>query len=308
MGFTTGLRPEKLRNGLYKSIGAAILVLNKLRYSITGYSTPRPFPSTDYRKAAEYELEQVEKTLRYLSEYLAGDVSVAGKNILELGPGADLGVGLCFLFKGAAHYSALDVHRLVESVHPDFYDTLLSRLQEIDPACGVDVGQLRSLVDLTHQQDGNRLNYHCRQDFDLSPLSGQCFDLVVSLAAFEHFDDVEHTVSQLCELVKPGAILIAAIDLRTHSRWIRDRDPLNIYRYSDSFYDLCRFRGSPNRLRPHEYRSILRRYGWENIWVKPVKLCEGEYLARTIDSLGVRFRDEYNQMEVLSMVVCTTKH
>jgi SAM-dependent methyltransferase len=308
MGFTTCLRPAKLHNGLYKSIGAAILVLNKVRYSITGYSTPRPFPSTDYRKAAEYDIVQVEKTLRYLSEYVAGEYTIAGKNILELGPGADLGVGLCFLFKGAAHYSALDVRPLVESVPPRFYDTLLSRLQEMDPARGAEVDQLRSLVDSAYQQDGNRMRYLCRQDFDLSPFSGQSFDLVVSLAAFEHFDDVQHTVSQLCELARSGTKLIAAIDLRTHSRWIRDEDPLNIYRYSDSFYSLCRFQGSPNRLRPHEYRSILRRHGWENIWEKPVKLCEGEYLARTMDSLGVRFRDEHNQMEVLSMVLCATKH
>jgi SAM-dependent methyltransferase len=302
-----GIRPEKLPGCLYKPIGAAILVLNKLRYSITGYSTPRPFPSTDVRRAAEYDVVQVEKTLRYLSEYVGGEYSVAGKNILELGPGADLGAGLCFLFRGAAHYSAVDAHRLVESVPPGLYETLLSRLQKVNPAQGVHLGQLRSLVDQALQQDGDRLNYLCRRDFDLSPLAGQCFDLVVSLAAFEHFDDVERTVSQLGELVRSGTNLIAAIDLRTHSRWIRDRDPLNIYRYSDSFYDRCRFRGSPNRLRPHEYRSILERHGWGNIWEKPVKLCEGEYLARTMDSLGARFRGEHNQMEVLSTVLCATK-
>jgi SAM-dependent methyltransferase len=308
MEFATTIRSETVYNYFYKSIGAGILVFNKLRYSLRGYLTPRTFPITDYRKAVEYDIRQVENCLFYLSRYLNRDFSVRNKNILELGPGADLGVGLYLLFKGASQYNALDANNLVESVPPDFYNYFLSRLQELAPSSKVTLDFLRSQLELTRQKNNDLLNYICRQDFSLSVFKKRSFDLVMSLAVFEHLKNVEDTVSQLSEVIKSGGILIAVIDLRTHSRWIRDKDPLNIYRYSDSFYDLCKFRGSPNRLRPYQYEEILRENGWKNIWIKPVKVSDEKYLVRVHDSLDKIFRDEKNQMGYLSIVLCATKH
>jgi hypothetical protein len=63
---------------------------------------------------------------------------------------------------------------------------------------------------------------------------------------------------------------VAEIDLKTHSRWIRDHDPNNIYRYSNAIYRALWFRGIPNRVRPYEYRAIFEAHGWTNVRITPL--------------------------------------
>lgn len=112
------------------------------------------------------------------------------------------------------------------------------------------------------------------------------------------------------KIVKPGTILIAEVNLKTHTRWIRDRNPLNIYRYSDFIYNLSRFSGSPNRLRPADYEDILRENGWINIKILPLTILEKEYLTKVRPTLNSRFRvkEKINQMDYLSMVIGAEKH
>jgi len=128
-----------------------------------------------------------------------------------------------------------------------------------------------------------------------------------SQAVFEHFDIVERTVSQLSNIVHSGTILGAEIDLRTHTRWIRDVDPLNIYRYGDPIYSLFRFHGSPNRIRSFEYKDYFEKQGWTKVNIIPLTRLEREYVAQINDRLSEKFRDPANQMEYLSIMICATK-
>ena len=64
-------------------------------------------------------------------------------------------------------------------------------------------------------------------------------------------------------------MIVAEVDLMTHSRWIREKDPLNIYRYPQWLYRLFYFRGQPNRVRPSRYREAFQRLGW-NVNITPV--------------------------------------
>jgi len=108
-------------------------------------------------------------------------------------------------------------------------------------------------------------------------------------------------------VTKPGTIMIAEVDLRTHSRWIRDKDELNIYRYSDWTYNLLRYPGTPNRVRPYEYRDALERFGWTKIETKPLTVLSNERFSVVRQSLAKRFRGENNEMEQLSIILCATK-
>ena len=67
-----------------------------------------------------------------------------------------------------------------------------------------------------------------------------------------------------------GWTLSVHIDLETHSRWIRDKDPANIYRYPRWLYRLFHFPGQPNRLRPADYRQAFINAGWKNVRTSPV--------------------------------------
>ena len=59
----------------------------------------------------------------------------------------------------------------------------------------------------------------------------------------------------------------------THSRWIRDKDPNNVYRYHERIYRLFDFRGIPNRVRPYRYRRAFERNGWSNVTTTPRLTC-----------------------------------
>ncbi len=129
--------------------------------------------------------------------------------------------------------------------------------------------------------------------------------MLFSEASFEHFDDVEDTIYQLSVVCKPGAVMVTGIDLKTHSRWICDKDPNNIYRYSNNLYRFFWFRGIPNRIRPYKYIEAFERYGWINLSVIPTATIP---VSREIYSgINKEFAHKRNQMEITSFILCGTK-
>jgi len=82
-----------ISNFVYKALGILFLCLAKSKNVLKGYSTPRTFSNEEYDIATKYDINVVESWLTYLSKYNS-HISIENKNILELGPGADLGVGL----------------------------------------------------------------------------------------------------------------------------------------------------------------------------------------------------------------------
>jgi SAM-dependent methyltransferase len=273
---------------------------------LAGYSTPRPFSARNYERAINYDIQVVDNWLSFLREYTGQLTGLECKEVLELGPGADLGVGLYLLAKGAGRYSAVDVNNLVKSVPGGFYECFFEYLKRIDPH--INVNSLRHELRMTQTNTGNRLNYVIREDFDIEAIIDRgSIDLIFSQAAFEHFDDVEETIRKLSVVAKPDAILIAEIDLKTHSRWIRDQDPNNIYRFSESLYGCFAFRGLPNRLRPIDYQQILQMHGWENILVIPDQVLSEEKLQKTARFLATPYQAASCQMHILSCILCATK-
>ena len=119
-------KPNNIHNAFYFWIGLCLLFLNKIRHAISGYTTPRNFPVTEFQKAIEYDLNTVVKWQKFLHDYSSGKSSLKDKTILELGPGADLGVGIITLMHGAKKYNALDINNLVQSVPKQFYQKLIN--------------------------------------------------------------------------------------------------------------------------------------------------------------------------------------
>lgn len=295
------------RNFLYYWTGLAVLVLNKIRHSVQGYTTPRTFPIEEGERAIEYDFSVVQHWLDIYQEYTGESADLRGKTILELGPGADLGIGLITLWKGARKYNSLDVHSLVDTVPDHFYESLFQTMAGRSGEGVLTVNELRHQLKLTQAGKNDRLNYVCRPDFDIRTFKTQGVDLVFSQAAFEHFDDIDRTFAQLSTTVKSGAILIAEIDLNTHTRWLRDVDPLNIYRYSETTYKLFKFRGSPNRIRPGQYKAALEKLGWADVRVMPLTRVNEAYLSGVRSKLSSRFREAASQIEFVSVMLCARK-
>ncbi len=292
------------RGAFYYLAGLVFLTLAKTKHTLQGYRTPKPFGLSETDRAITYDANVVSDWLSQLQAY-TGQQDLRGKNVLELGPGSDLGIGLMLLARGAARYSACDVHDLAMKVPQGFYDALFAQLPALTGSSDSDA--LRQELESLSAGQPRRLNYVVRQDFDLVAACGkETVDIVFSNAAFEHFDDVGRTVDLLTKTCKPGAVIVAMIDLQTHSRWIREKDPNNIYRYADWIYRAFHFRGSPSRVRPHEYAAAFRRNGWQDITVTPLTTTTQHY-PNAAPGVTRRFANPESQMEYLSVALCARK-
>ena len=284
--------------------GLAFLALAKAKNQLLGYSTPKPFDVSESARCFDYDISVVDEWLTYLTQCTHDPDYIEGKTVLELGPGSDLGIGLYLLSKGCSTYNACDVNDLMKSTPYSFYEHFFSQLAVLDKKA--DIKQLE--VDLRNTLDGkpSRLNYVVRDDFDLVSAFGKdSIDIVFSQAAFEHFDDIDETVSNLTKVCKSGAKAIVEVDLKAHSRWIRSEDPNNIYRYPEWLYRLFWFSGSPNRVRPYQYEETFERHGWKNIKTFPFKTAASQ--AEAYSGMNKNFRSKKNQMEYLSIFICAEK-
>jgi SAM-dependent methyltransferase len=278
------------------------LLMSKTRNMLFGYLS-KPFSEEEIEKCVKHDISIVDGWLECLKEY-APDYAVDGKHILELGPGSDLGIGLYLLSKSAKKYTAIDVYDLVSKTSPKFYDSFFSHLKSKQ----ADTASLEEELRKFRGNEGGKLNYAVRGDFDLAKAMGdEKVDAVFSNSAFCVFEDVEKTIRDVSRIALPGAVFIASIDLKSLSRWIRDKDPNNVYRYSKWLYRLLSFRSSPNRVRPWQYKKFLEENGWKDVVIKPRKCLDRERLDYFRDYLDDKFKDEVNQMEFLSIWVCARK-
>lgn len=256
----------------YYALGIGFLALAKAKYHLKGY-TPKPLEAADIDACIDYDVQVANHWLKLLADY---GVSVEGKDILELGPGSDLGTGVYLQSKGIGSYTAFDRHPNARLTSPRFYQRMKAR-----------------------GYPAPKVNLYVSQSFDLTELLPQSMDIIVSNAAFEHFDDVGATIRGIERVLRPGGILCAVVDLQTHSRWIRERDPNNIYRYPEWLYRAFHFPGQPNRVRTADYLRHLRD-GWKAVEIIPENTFAGwgrvHRKFRQCDDLGV-----------LSFAVCARK-
>lgn len=228
---------------MYYFLGLLFLALAKAQHMLRGYCSPKPI--TDIEGCVQYAIKIAARSESIVKK--AGG-SVVGKRILELGPGSDLGVGLLLIQAGAAFYCGIDRNPLAINAPRNFYDRLCELTGVADT---LSTNQFRYIVD---------------SDFNLTKASRHGpYDLIMSNAAFEHFDNVPKVMRDVAKCAASDALFVSEIDLQTHSRWIRECDPNNIYRYPDWLYRLFYFPGQPNRLRPPDYIHALAQAGWTDI-------------------------------------------
>ena len=299
------IKPTKIRNNGYYLVGLLFLIINRIRHCIAGYRTPKTFSVTHVDRTIEYDFKVVNNWLDYYNSYTGCEKNFNKKSILELGVGDNLGIGLISLLYGASKYLALDKNNLIKNTPASFYDRLFELIESRHDAA--DVNRLREIWESYQNGSSQKIKYICDKLLDLSVFTDYNIDLVLSNAAFEHFEHFDETVKGLSHVVVPGCILVSEIDLKTHTRWIRDVDPNNIYRYSNFLYSMGRFNGIPNRLRPKDYIDIFNRYGWKNIKIYPKATLDFSYLNKIKKSLNVNYRNDSNEMQYLSIVICATK-
>jgi ubiquinone/menaquinone biosynthesis C-methylase UbiE len=206
---------------------------------------------------------------------------------------------------GVYKYNSIDIYNLVKHVPINFYKLFFKRLQELN---GVKtISHLEQQLEKIYENKPSDLNYVVNKSFNLIPVfQPSSIDIVFSQAAFEHFVNVEETVKQLSMVCKQGAVIVAEIDLQTHSRWIREKDPNNIYRYSSFIYNMLYAKTTPNRIRPYQYVELFKNYGWQEIKINPKSIIDQDKQLPN-KYLNKVFRDDKNEMHLLSTVLLAKK-
>ena len=293
------------RNLFYRTLGVGFLALAKGKNLLKGYDRARPFSSAEVDRSVAYDIRVVDEWLDMLGEYTGAPATpqLEGRTVLELGPGPDLGVALYLLSKGVRQYCAIDAFPLAVKAPPVLHEAMIDRIAS--GASKRSREELESALARATRRDDDPespIRYVVRPDFRIAQaFPPASFDLVFSQAAFEHFDDVDDTIAQVSAVARPGATLIAGIDMQTHSRWLRDKDPLNIYRHGDAVYRAFRFRGMPNRVPTSEYASLLAKHGWTRIDMKVLHAVDDEDFRRIRGSLPRKFQgDETRNLWVMA--------
>ncbi len=297
-----------VRNQAHHFVGLAFMALNMVRHKLRGYRTPRRHTTNDAAQAVAYDQAVVRNWRTHLEHYLGNTNPFAGRRVLEIGPGPDVGTGLFCLANGATSYLAVDAHALVHRDERDFHRDL-ARLITKETQCSEKLTTflLKQAELFLNEDPDSLLTYRHLPNFDLAQIEPESVDLVVSHSCFEHLGDVERSFAQLTASLRPGAVLVSEIDLQTHTRWIRDADPLNIYRYRHRLYRSLAFSGTPNRLRPDSYLNYLESQGWGNFRLYPRRVLESSYVRRVEPTLHSRFRGDIEQLGWLSVVLCATR-
>lgn len=279
-------------------VGVLFMVLSKIKYILKDY-TPRD-GSTDgdgYSYSEAVVSEWIERAKTVSPEF-----SVSGRHVLELGPGSDLGTGIILLALGAESYTAYDIHDLAKRTTVEYYKGLINALTNMN--YGIPAHIENNLEELIGE-NSEKLKFVKSKHFDFTEFADDSFDLIVSQAAFEHFGNPKKTIQEISKKCKSGARFIAVIDIATHSRWLRQKDPLNIYRIHDFIYRLLAQPATPNRVRPEDYRATLAACGWTDIHIDSRKTASVDYVDKVRDSIRPRFRDDH--LRDLSIFIAATK-
>jgi SAM-dependent methyltransferase len=213
--------------------------------------------------------QEVARTWGIYRNYLcyAGwkESQIAGKRILELGPGNNIGVPLLFAAQGAAFVAGLDkfVPLQTGSYFREFYSRLRDTLADGEKADFDSAIQLQPLVAL---RPGRAQHIYGKElpkvVNDLGPGS---FDLIASNAVMEEIYDPEPIFQAQDRLLRPGGRMVHKIDLRDYGMFTKYGFPaLEFLTVPEWTYrHMAEGSGQPNRRRVNYYRDAARRLGYE---------------------------------------------
>jgi len=252
--------------------------------------------STHYSQPLETSVRYIESVFAdYLERTGLAASELAGKDILEVGPGDNLGVALCFIAKGARSVACIDAFdpRRDERKNARIYRLLIERLPAEERQRVADA--------VSFGEDAVRLDparvachYGCPVEKAGERLGSARFDLIVSRAVLEHVRDVGDAWDQMVALLRPQGAMCHKIDFRNHGLFERFH-PLFFLTVGDALWRLISFPDpSLNRERLPTYRRLAQA-DFESTRCFITHILEGEDLQPYPEQLI--FRRDYGEPE-----------
>jgi SAM-dependent methyltransferase len=191
---------------------------------------------------AQFEARKIGAQFDFLCAS-AGDI--AGKVVVEIGPGDALGLAPLFIAAGAARYVAVD--RFLGDVWGSGANGLYA---EIERLRGPFPTGWRDQVTLV------------RHSIEHTVAGVPPADIIVSFDVIEHLQDLPHAVRNMGSLLKPDGRMVHRIDYGPHGVWLSADDPLSFLSVPDWLWTaIGSKRGYPNRVRHGQFVQLLEGQG-----------------------------------------------
>jgi len=293
------INPAPRNQKMMYALGLLFLLLNKLRRSIKEYSTPRPFRMrTNIDENVRYVMKVTGQWHEVAKLYSKEEIPFLNKSILEVGPGPDLGTGIVLLALGAQRYQAIDMFPLAQKTPALFYKKLFQAISNYPMAKRAQ----NIFLEFLERRKDNDFGYKIVDFPEIKGIKNERYDIILSQAVWEHISDPETTLYNLIKCAKHGALFINEVDMSTHTRIIKDMDPLNILRYEDKIYQKLSFPGIPNRLRSTDYLLIAEKAGLKDVMIIPTRECSKDYVTKVRTHLVWPYKGK--TIEDLSILSC----
>jgi len=211
---------------------------------------------------------------------------LAGKTLLEYGPGDLPGVAVLLAARGARKIYCVDRFPMV-ALSAKNVAVLEHLLAGAAPAerqamagCFAEPGVPASGF------DRDRLEYLVRPR-GLSGLAGE-IDLALSRAVLEHVDDLAALFDDMVRALRPGGLSIHQVDLKSHG--LHRDNPLDFLVPSPELWSLMfSHKGVPNRWRVDRYREILRALTVDVVTLAPTARADARDVAAVRPHLAAPF-------------------
>lgn len=302
----------RTRNFFWFIFGFFVGTINAFRHRLFGYSRPRPFSPKKVLETIAYNKRVVHSWEQQLMSFQGSDGSFSGKDVVEVGPGYDYGAGAVLVSLGAASYKAIDRFSL-SCGDRKYYEALLETLRADMIMKGLDMTRLSEVIRGVIAQGSLYSNpifsvvQSSVEDASLG-MNGTA-DIIVSQAVLEHVQDINKSFRSMYQILRENGVMCHEIDFQTHTQILRERDPLNIFRYSRSQWETWfTFPGCPNRFRPNDFVRAAQRAGFKDVSLLPICSLSDGVVQDVKQHLAEPFRNEsVSTLPILSAVLLARK-
>jgi len=200
---------------------------------------------------------------QYLRYSGTSRADVAGKRILELGPGFTISIPLLFAADGASYVAGVD--KFVPFQAAPYYARYYARLREtLDDAQKANYDRAIRLDNLSLNQQVAGLIYGKDLPEIVNGLGPESYDLIVSNAVMEEIYDPTPVLQAQGQLLRPGGVMVHMIDLRDYGMFSkRGFHPLEFLTVPDWVYRrMVEGSGQQSRRMLRDYAAAAARMGY----------------------------------------------
>lgn len=290
---------------------SAAVVEEPVRMTVTPFNLQKQSTaSAAIEQAVDHAIAVVDNYVIWLAAFGGCDApgvvkTLAGRTVLDVGPGPTLGAAVLMACAGArVSVADLDLVSWDPAFHPAFYASLLKRLEGRGERY---LAPLRRIV-ATGGFHPSVITMLASSAEGLSQTQ-LAHDLIFSNSTFEHVEDVPAAIESLWTLTPPGGLGFHHIDFRDHRDF---SDPLRFLTLDQREFD--RIKAGPmgnfgTRLRLSGFVRLFKAAGYDVVAVRPdLQRASADYVARIRPTLAAEFQGlPDDELDVLGALICVVR-